>query len=454
MEFVGNRTDPDYSTHVFVRYNPLPMPAPPFRLHALPILAALLLAGTAVSVAQPAAPAGGAAAVARAGAADEPAPKDVLSDPEWLARAKSYTRGNYLLYLADTAWTVLVLAWLAFGGISSRVWGWMVGAVGRGARSSLLYIAALVVFMSLATLPLDYYDGFVREHAYGFSTQTTGGWLADRVRGLGVSVIVFSIFALPLYGAIRRFPRRWWMIGAALGCALATLLVVVTPVIVDPLFNDFTPLPDSPLKTRILDMARENGIHADDVYQMDASSRSVHDNAYVTGLLGTQRIVLYDTLLASYEPDEIAFIMGHEMGHYVLDHIWKGLALGWILIAFVFWVIFEAFNAGLARFARRTGFEDASELSTLPLMLLVVTLTLFVTLPLQSAFSRHIESQADEFALENTPDPGAGVRAFRKMAARNLSDPDPPALVEWFLYSHPAIGKRIERAEEHAKHEH
>ena len=370
-----------------------------------------------------------------------------LSDPEFQARAKAYTRGNYILYLLDTIWTALVAGWLAFSGLSSRAWRRLKSAAGEGSRASVLYVAGLVTLLSLAALPLDYYDGFVREHAYGFSTQSAGGWVVDRVKGLGVSVIVFSIFVLPLYGAIRRFPRSWWILGAGLGCVFATILVAIAPVALDPIFNEFTPLPDAELKTRILDLAHRNGIMADDVFQMDASTRSVHDNAYVTGLLGTQRIVLYDTLLSSYEPDEIAFVMGHEMGHYVLDHIWHGLALSFLLIFFVFWVVYRAFNRILARFPDRTGFKAAWDLSTLPLMLLIVTLVLFATLPIQSAFSRRMESEADLFALQTADNPAAGPRAFRKMAARNLSDPRPAAIIEWFLYSHPAIGRRIERAE-------
>ncbi len=370
-----------------------------------------------------------------------------LSDPEFLAKARAYTRGNYLLYLADQTLSFTVLAFLTFLGLSGRAWGWIRLRAGGGARGTLLYLAALIVFLSLVSLPLDYYDGFVREHAYGFSTQTTGSWFADRFKGLALTTAFAALFVVPLFAVIRRFPRIWWILGAALGCAFALFLVVIEPVFVAPLFNEFTPLQDGELREQILGMAHRQGIAADEVFQMDASTRSVHDNAYVAGLFGTERIVLYDTLLQNYTRDEVAFVMGHEMGHYVLNHIWKGLALAFALIVSGFYGVDLSVRRVCERHAARTRFTSPGDLSTLPFMLLVLSVFLFVTLPIQSAYSRRLESAADRFALENVDRPQAGPGAFRKMASRNLSDPEPPALIEWFLYSHPAIGKRIRAAE-------
>lgn len=435
-------------------YNRLTMSSPRLVL-TLGLLLALMspLAAPAPALAEaapsreqaPGNPGGEAAPGGATGAAAEPA--DPLEDPGFLARARAYTRGNYLLYLLETAWTLLLLWWLAFSGMSSRAWAWIRARFGEGFRSSLLYVAGLVVFLSLITLPIDFYDGFVREHAYGFSTQTAASWLHDRLKGLGITILLTALLALPLYALIRRFRRSWWILGAALTGLFATFLVAIAPVAIDPIFNDFTPLEERDLRDTILDLARRNGIRAEEVFQVDASSRSVHDNAYVTGILGTQRIVLYDTLVENYTRDEIAYVMGHEIGHYVLNHIWKGLALTWLLIAGIFWIVQRALRWSLARFADRTGFRAPGDLATLPMLLFTVTLTLFVTLPAQSGYSRWIESEADRFALRAVDHPEAGPGAFRKMAVRNLSDPFPPAIVEWFMYSHPSVGKRIRAAE-------
>jgi Zn-dependent protease with chaperone function len=407
------------------------------------IVLLLLLAAAAIS------PAADASSQPTPGAA----PEARLDDPAFLARARAYTTGNYWSFLADEAVNFLVLAWLAFSGVSSLAWRWIVSRAGAGAAGTLLYIAGLAVFLSIVSSPLDFYDGFVREHAYGFSTQTIGAWAADRVLGLVVVVPVAALVIVPIFAAIRRFPVSWWILGTALGCVVAIVLVVVDPVFLAPLYNKFTPIQDQDLRKTILDLAHEHGVPAKDVYEMDASKRTVHDNAYASGLLGTERIVLYDTLLEGYAKDEIAFVMAHEIGHRVLHHIWKGLALACALILAGFYVVDRALRWILRREAegrRRTGLKGMGELASLPVMMLIVSAFLFVTLPIQSAYSRHLESEADQFALRAVADPGAGSRAFRKMAARNLSDPYPPALIEWFLYSHPAMGKRVDAAEAYA----
>jgi STE24 endopeptidase len=379
--------------------------------------------------------------------------QDQLSRKAFLERARRYTRGNYLLYLLDTVWVAVVLGAMAFTGAANAAWNRIKSSAGEGARGKMLFIAAFVLILSAATMPIDYYGGFVRENAYGFSTQTAEGWFVDRVTGLGLSIVIIAMFVIPLYGIIRLKPRRWWIPGACLTGLFATIAVLTTPVIIDPLFNKFTPLPDQALRSTILEQAGRHGIQADDVYMMDASSRSIHDNAYVSGLLGTQRIVLYDTLLSNYADDEISFIMSHEIGHYVRHHLWLGLGMSLALITVVFWILSRVFRWVVGRFSRWTGYSDPSELSTLPLLGLIGSLVLFLTLPIQAAGSRWIERDADRFALENSGDSSAGARAFKKMALRNLSDPTPPAWIKWLLYSHPPIGERIARAEEAAGHD-
>src|SRR5262245_7134594 len=225
--------------------------------------------------------------------------KAKLADPAFLSRARAYTRGNYWLFLADSLLSFAAFVFLVFTGVSAAAWRWIEGRTGGGARAKLLYIAGLIIFMSLISLPLDYYDNFVREHDYGFSTQTSAAWFYDRLKALLITIPIAALFVIPVYAFIRKFPRTWWMMGAALGVLFAVILIVIAPVFIDPIFNKFTPLADQDLKKTILDLAHRNGIEADDVYEMDASTRSVHDNAYVTGLLGTQRIVLYDVLLKS-----------------------------------------------------------------------------------------------------------------------------------------------------------
>src|SRR5882724_3211823 len=289
--------------------------------------AAILLVGIATGIA-------GAAPTPEPGrspSAAGPAPT-TLDDPAYRARARDYVTGSYWILFFDGAITFLALGWLSFSGASARAARAIERRVGPGPRCTIAFLGCLLAFLSLVSLPLDFYSGFVREHAYGFSTQTVGGWLADRVRDFAISLAIASIFVLPVLAVIRRFPRSWWLLGTAFTCALAIVVVAVEPVFIAPLYNEFTPLADEEIKRPILDLAHAHGVPAGDVYEMNASERSSHDNAYASGLLGTERIVLYDTLLDGYTKDEIIFVMGHEIGHRVLNHIWKGLALACLLI--------------------------------------------------------------------------------------------------------------------------
>jgi len=360
--------------------------------------------------------------------------------------AHRYSRGSWALGFIDPILGMVSLALLALTGFA--------GALARTIRARLkarlaadaVFIVAMVLCLSALGFPLELYR-FYREHYYGFATQDFAGWFGDEMKGLIVACIITPLFLLPIWAAIRKWPRSWWMIGSAIGMALAVLVMVVAPVFIAPLFNTFTPLKDASLKARILALAHRQGIPADDVYEVDASRQSRHDNAYVVGLLGTQRIVLYDTLLSAYTPDEIEFVMGHEMGHYVLNHVWKGLAFGAALIVVGFFLLSRILDRLIQRRAGRLGYDALGSIAAVPLALLFLSAYLFVIQPVVSAFSRHLEHQADVFALQlNGPTPearGIAVASFQKMAARNLSDPNPPAAIEWWLYSHPSVGNRI-----------
>jgi len=415
------------------------------RIAACSAILLALFAGTSGRAATPA------SSDSTAAAAQPSSTVTPLDDPDFLRRARAYTTGNYWLFLADTLLSLTFLAWLAFSGAAARAWGAIAGRFGPGAPGTLVFLAAFILCLSLVSLPLDFYDGYVREHAYGFSTQTPGSWGADRIIDLLVGIPLAALVVVPILATMRRFPKSWWIIGTMIACAFAVIAVAVEPVFIAPLYNDFKPIQDEELKTTILGLAHENGVPANDVYQMNASSRSIHDNAYATGLLGTERIVLYDTLLSSYTRDEIAFVMGHEIGHRVLNHIWKGLALACALIFAGLFIVDRAMRKVLALEGAgrlRTGLKGMGDAASIPLIMLITTSLAFVTLPIQSAYSRALESEADQFGMRAVAHPEAGPGAFRKMAARNLADPDPPPLIEWFLYSHPSMGKRIRAAEE------
>lgn len=376
-----------------------------------------------------------------------------LTSPEALgwtreqhATALRYSRERWIVAFVDPLWGMASLALLIFTGMSGRMAAALRRVLPSRLASDAIFIVLMVLTLAALNFPLEIHR-FLREHRYGFSTQGFGPWFADELKGLAVACIGALLFLVPVWTAIRRWPRSWWIAGSAIGIALSILVMAVAPVFIAPLFNTFTPLRDDALRTRILDLAHREGIPADDVWEVDASRQSRHDNAYVAGLLGTQRIVLYDTLLAAYTPDEIAFVMGHEMGHYAMNHIWKGIGVAAIAIVAGFFLLHRLLGRAIGRWTERLGFEAAGSIAAVPLALLILSAYMFLIEPATNAFSRRIEQQADVFALETVRTMPGGrdvaVSSFQRMAARNLSDPNPPAFIEWWLYSHPSMRKRI-----------
>ncbi len=378
--------------------------------------------------------------------ADLTSPEALGWTPEQYRMARRYSRNLWTMAFVDPIVGMASLCVLIFTGLA----GWFERLLRARLSSRLavdaVFVAGMVLSLAVMNFPLDVYR-FVREHRYGFATQGFGDWMTDEFKGLLIACVVAMLFLIPVWAAVRRWPRGWWIAGSAIGVLLSIVMIAVAPVFIAPLFNNFTPLHDEALKNRILDLAHREGIPADDVYEVDASRQSRHDNAYVAGLLGTQRIVLYDTLVNAYTPDEVTFVMGHEMGHYVLNHIWKGLLLAAAVIVLGFFLIHRLLGVTIRRLSGRLGYDSPTSIAAVPLALLFLMAYMFLLQPATNAYSRHLEHQADVFALKTVGDSpearNAAVSAFQTMAARNLSDPDPPAFIEWWLYTHPGIGSRI-----------
>jgi STE24 endopeptidase len=354
--------------------------------------------------------------------------------------AKQYSRGNYALYFAGHAWSFALLGAIVASGLGVKFRQWA-QKVARGPNRVVFLTAAIfTVFVSLASLPLHIYRSFFREKRYGFAHQTVLQWFGDWGKGLGIGIVLGGLFFAALYATARKFPRRFWLIAAAVAILFTIVTVAVAPVFLAPLFNKFTSLPAGPLKTRLLELAHSQGIPATDVFEVDASRQSGHTNAYVAGLLGTERIVIYDTLLQRDTPDEVVAILGHEMGHYVLHHLRKGLALASLGILVV---------CGLVRFLypKLTRME-ISDPAGLPLVVLIVSTCSFLSTPVGDGYSRRLEHEADAFGLDVVRDPDAAESAFRKFNAIDLSEYDPPRLIEFWYYTHPSLRHRIEFCEE------
>ncbi len=394
-------------------------------------------------------PAATGAVVGEAGApalVDNPLGEVPPDDP----KMESYSHGNYLLYLVDSLWSAGLLAIFVFSGFGATLQDWAEKA-GRSPNLKVAIYAILFTLVSfLGGFPLAVYASFLREKKYGFAHQTFAAWLGDRGKGLLVAMILQAVFFVILYAAIRRLGRRWWLAGSALAVLFAVVLVAIAPVLIAPLFNTFEPLKDAQLRGDILDLARREGIPADEVYQVDASRQSGHNNAYVAGILGTQRIVLYDTLQKQFTPREIKTVMGHEMGHYVLNHVWKTVAFLAILIVVGFFLVDRVSRRIIER-RPELRIAALSEPSSLPLISLVLSVFLFVIGPVIATFSRAQEHQADLFGLAVTHDPVAAASAFLKFGRLDLDEYHVDPWIETLLYSHPSLAHRVRTAQDYAR---
>ncbi len=274
--------------------------------------------------------------------------------------------------------------------------------------------------------------------------QTFGRWLGDALKGLAVEMVAAVLFLGIPYLIIARSPRRWWLYVGLLTLPFAAFSALIAPVVVDPLFNEFGPMKDKALEAKIDALAHRAGIDGGKIFEVDKSRDTTAVNAYVTGLLGTKRIVLWDTLLAKLDEPEVLVVMGHEMGHYVLNHVAMGLTLASVGTIFALYLIHRASAWILGRFGSRFGFDQLSDVASLPLLLLLGELTMLGGAPVTNAISRHMEHEADRFALEITQTNRSAALGFAKLQQDNLAIPFPSPLYVLWRSTHPPIGERIE----------
>ncbi len=380
-------------------------------------------------------------------------PRDYLAEvrANFTAENRAYAGTRVLLECVEPVLVVLLMLLLLFSGASARLRD-IAHAMGhRRYVRVLVYFTLFSVVTFLLTLPLAWYRGFALEHQYGLSTQGFGDWFADQLKDVGFSVLFIGVVPLVAlaYRAIEKHPRTWWLwlAGGTLPVILAATLF--GPLVYEPSFNKVRPLSDPALRGEILELAARAGIPGRNVFEINRSEQTVKYNAYVSGFGASQRIVLWDTMLKGMERDEILFVMGHEMGHYRLHHIWKGIAFFSLLSVALFFLLRLGAAAALRRFGARWHVADLHDVATLPLFVIVLTVLSLAVRPATAAYSRSIEHEADVFALEVTRDNDAGARAFLKLGAQNRNDPEPDPLVRLWLYEHPPLGERIRFALEY-----
>ncbi len=368
-----------------------------------------------------------------------------LFSSQQIERARAYHRPLYLAWPAGLAVDLGILAAIAFSRFGDALFNPLAGLPWWA--QTLAFSVIVIGITTLATLPLSLWAGFLRERTWGFSTQSAGGWAADWAKGLGVGLVLGSAALLGLVALARWLPRWWPLAAAAAAATLIVLLSFVGPLILEPIFNRFAPLQDEELAKSLRRLASDAGVPIEHVLVADASRRTTKQNAYVSGLGRTRRLVLYDTLLRDGAPGELRLVLAHELGHRRAGHLVKGTALA-VAGAAVFVLLLWAF-------LQRPELLDALDVDgpgdprIVPFVLLLGTVLRVAGAPLVASVSRRWEREADRISLELTADPEAFEQMMRKLARANLADLDPPQLAYLGLFSHPTPPERIAAARTH-----
>jgi len=367
-----------------------------------------------------------------------------LIPPDAKARSDAYFEGGYwlllwdLLYGAAISLLILNLRWSAkmrdFAERATRF---------RPLQTAIYWIEYMVLIFVLG-FPLAYYEGYVREHKYGLATQTFSPWMRDQLMELLLSVILGALVTMLLFGVVRKLPRTWWIWGALVTSAFLVFVQLIAPIYIVPLFNKVTRLNDPKITQPILRLARANGIPANDVFQMDASRQTTRMSANVSGMGHTMRITLNDNLLRRGSPEEIQAVMGHEMGHYVLNHVYKGLMEFLILIVVWFAALNWSLDRALARWGEKWQIRGVGDTAVLPLVVLVSSIFFFILTPVSNTITRVAEFEADMYGLNASREPDGFAQAAIHLGEYRKMSPGP--VEEWIFFDHPSGRTRINAA--------
>ncbi len=413
-------------------------------------LAVLLPAATLSAQSTPTPPTRPTPTAEASAASSTSAPTDYRLSPEKREEAIAYARARYRLHFASFLWSVLVLLALIALRLGPRFRDGAESVSRRRFWQAAVFVPLLLITQTVLELPTAAY-GHRLALLYGQSVQTWGSWLWDQTKGLLVGIVIATPLVWLLYAMLRRSPRRWWLWFWLALLPILVFLIFVAPLVIDPLFFRFEPLaPAQPELARAIERVTVRAgqpIAPEKMFVMNASSKYNTVNAYVTGLGGSKRVVVWDTTIAKATIPQTLFVFGHEMGHYVLFHVPKTIAFLWALLfalaALGAWILGHLFRG-----PGRWGIRGLSDWASMPVLLLFLTIAGELATPLVSGYSRNQEHQADIFGLEAihglVPDsPRAAAEAFQLLGETNLSDPDPGPFITFWLYTHPPLAERL-----------
>ena len=360
------------------------------------------------------------------------------------ARSNAYFEGGYWLLLWDfvvlaiAMWLFLHFRW------STRMRDLAERITRFKPLQTAIYWVLFITILTLITFPWTVYESYFREHQYNLLNQTFGSWFGDQAVSLAVSIVLGAILMVPLFGLVRKLGKNWWVWGAAVTMAFFAFASLISPVYISPLFNTYKKLEDQRIKDPILSMARANGIPAHDVYEFDASRQSNRVSANVSGFASTMRISLNDNLLNRCTLPEIETTMGHEMGHYVLNHAYKALIMYGVVILICFALLDWGLALSLARWGEQWGVRDIKDVAVLPLAFLIFSFFALIFTPMFNTITRTMEFEADMYGLNAARQPDAEANVDLLLGEYRKMDPGP--VEEFLFYDHPSGRTRITAA--------
>ncbi len=361
--------------------------------------------------------------------------------PEALAKAADYTRGSEWL----SFWGVVVAGLVTYLFVRLRILDRIDAKLGkRGfALRTFLVCAAFLLLSAIVTLPWDLYTGWWRETAYGRTSQPLADYLGQGAIGLVIGVLLGALFFLGIYALIRRAGKRWWIWSGGLAAAAISLILLLAPVVIEPLFNDYQPVPAGPVRDALVVQAKEAGIDPGRIYMFDGSRQSNNFTANVSGLGHSARIAISDVALKGASLDEVKAVTGHEIGHYVLGHVWIIVIVFSLLAVLLFFLADRIFPRVARAFGSDAGIGDPRGF---PVLMFLLSLFAFLAQPVLNTLSRTDESAADAYSLQTVNLPDALASALVKTA--EYRSPRPNAVEEFVFYSHPSVERRVRAAME------
>jgi Zn-dependent protease with chaperone function len=375
--------------------------------------------------------------------------------PAQEAQAIAYARARHELYFLDVAYGILLLVLLLHLRIAPAYRNWAEKWTDNAFGQVFAFTPLLLLTADVLSLPTAVWAHHLALQ-YQQSIQGWGSWLADWLKGEGVEMAIFILLVWVLFSVIRKSPRRWWFWFWVSAVPLIILGAVIEPLVVEPLFFKFTPLAatEPRLAASIEQMTQRAGapIPQSRIFEMNASSKLRELNAYVTGLGASKRVVVWDTTIRRMSPDEVLFVTGHEMGHYVLNHVRNGILLSCGVLLLFLYLAYRLLHRMLALWGETWAIRGPDDLAALPVLILLLSVFGFLFTPIQNAFSRHIEHQADQYSLEVihglVPEaPVVAAHAFQVLGEVDLEAPNPSVAEKFWFYNHPPLDERMRFAE-------